>query len=551
MELHGENSFKLKSYQSAAFRIDKMTEPLAGKSVEELAATDGIGQSLSKKIYQLTTNGTFPELEVLYQKTPSGVLEMMEIKGIGPKKVSLLWKELGLESIGELLYACNENRLLALKGFGAKTQEQIIKSIEFKNSTKGQFLFSVAEDAAILLEETIKSNHPHRYSVAGELRRKCEIITSLDFIIAPIGHAEILLKVLSEIDVNVQLTKEPETKINGYTKEGIPFQLVFCDEQNFTQALWRNTSTVTHIALLEQKNPELSSLLSSVQSEEEIYTKSGLHYQIPEQREAEHQLLPSTENEKHFISIKELKGVLHNHSTWSDGLHTLEEMAVACKELGFQYFGICDHSRTAVYAGGLSIENVLGQHKEIDKLNEQLQPFKILKGIESDILSDGSLDYPDEILSQFDFIVASIHSGFKMDEAKATDRLIKAISNPYTTILGHPTGRLLLSRPGYPVNHKALLDACAEFGVVIELNAHPYRLDIDWRWLQYALEKNVMVSINPDAHSIEGFHVLKNGVNAARKGGLTVDMTFNALNLNDIEEHFRHRKAHLNAGYSN
>ena len=243
-----------------------------------------------------------------------------------------------------------------------------------------------------------------------------------------------------------------------------------------------------------------------------------------------------------LVESNDLRGILHNHSTYSDGNHSLKEMAEYCKELGFEYLGMCDHSKSAFYANGLKEEAVIKQQAEIDKLNIALSPFKIFKGIESDILFNGELDYDESILKSFDFIVASIHSNLKMDKAKATQRLIKAIENPFTTILGHPTGRLLLSRPGYEIEHAKVIDACAENGVSIELNANPYRLDIDWRWISYALERNVMISINPDAHRKEGYHDMYYGVGAARKGGLTRSMTMNALSLEAIEKKFAERK---------
>jgi len=243
-----------------------------------------------------------------------------------------------------------------------------------------------------------------------------------------------------------------------------------------------------------------------------------------------------------LIENSDLKGILHNHSNYSDGLHSLRQMASYCKELGYEYFGICDHSQAAFYANGLKPNRVIEQHHEIDALNQELFPFKILKGIESDILSDGSLDYTDDILTKFDFVVASIHSNLKMPIDKANARLLKAIENPFTSILGHPTGRLLLARAGYPIDHKKIIDACSEHHVAIELNAHPYRLDLDWRWIQYAVSKEVKISINPDAHQMKGFHDMHYGVCVARKGGLQASSTLNALGLNEISKYFSETK---------
>jgi DNA polymerase (family 10) len=278
-------------------------------------------------------------------------------------------------------------------------------------------------------------------------------------------------------------------------------------------------------------------------SEEEIYRSGGLQFIEPELREGLNEIDFARENKiPKLIELTDLKGILHNHSTYSDGMNSLKDMAEYCNELGYEYLGICDHSQSAFYAEGLKPERVFEQHLEIDELNKKLFPFKIFKGIESDILNDGSLDYTEDVLKTFDFIVASVHSNLKMNEEKATARLITAIENPYTTILGHPTGRLLLSRPGYPIDHKKVIDACAANGVVIELNAHPYRLDIDWRWIPYCLEKGVVISINPDAHEKHGYHDMYFGTCAARKGMLTKEMCFNALSLNEMEAHFSKRK---------
>jgi len=271
----------------------------------------------------------------------------------------------------------------------------------------------------------------------------------------------------------------------------------------------------------------------------------GLAYIEPELREGTNEIeLAKNSALPRLITYADLKGSLHNHSTYSDGVHSLKEMAQYLRdELKMEYLGICDHSKTAVYANGLSIERLEQQWAEIDRLNAELAPFKIFKGIESDILSDGSLDYPDDVLAKFDFVVASIHSNLKMDEEKATTRLIKAIENPYTTMLGHPTGRLLLSRAGYPIDFKKVIDACAANNVVIEINANPLRLDLDWRWHQYALDKGVLLSVNPDAHRKEGFLDMEFGIYVARKGGLSAERCLNAFSLEEITTYFNNRKS--------
>jgi DNA polymerase (family X) len=541
-ELHGGNSFKIKSFQAASFRIDKLPITLFGKSLEELEKVEGIGKSITEKIVEINTTETFKELEDLLDKTPEGVLQMMKIKGIGPKKVAHLWKEIGIENIGELLYACHENRVAQAKGFGLKTQQNIIKQIEFMFASANKFHYAKLENTATnLIEETQsffgtidEGGMIADISFSGELRRKCEILEQIELIVSVCDAEEFKNAFLSS-DL-LQEIKVDGDFIAGKVQETIPVKIFISEENDFAKNLFLQTGSQKHIKELGIGNYELG-------SEIEIYQAFKLPFIEPELREGTFEIAKAKENKlPKLIELSDLKGILHNHSTYSDGANTLEEMAVYCKELGYGYLGICDHSKAAFYASGMKEDAVLKQHLEIDSLNKKLFPFKIFKGIESDILNDGSLDYNKEVLSTFDFIVASVHSNLKMTEEKAMARLLKAIENPYTTILGHPTGRLLLIREGYPIDHKKIIDACANNCVVIEINANPYRLDLDWRWIDYAMNKNVKLSINPDAHECEGYHDMYYGVCAARKGGLTKEMCLNSMNLEEISKYFQSRK---------
>ncbi|MDQ3073496.1 MAG: PHP domain-containing protein, partial [Bacteroidota bacterium] len=305
--------------------------------------------------------------------------------------------------------------------------------------------------------------------------------------------------------------------------------------------IWMETTgTEKHLEKLKK------STFKGADSEEDIYKANDLPYMIPELREGRSEFELSKKAIKGIIDFDELKGCIHNHSTWSDGGRTIEEMAIACRERGLEYFGIADHSKSAFYAGGMQANRVPAQWKEVDKLNDKLAPFRIFKGIESDILKDGSLDYDDDLLAGFDYVVASIHSGFNMTEKEATTRLINAIENPYTTVLGHMSGRKLLNRAGYPINHKQVIDACADNGVVIEINSNPLRLDVDWQWLHYAQERGVTISINPDAHSIPEIDFMRYGVMMARKGGIQKENVLNTLPLAEIERFFEARKQKRN-----
>jgi DNA polymerase (family 10) len=511
MELHDENPFKTKAYTNAAFKLSKLRYDFHGKSKAEIASIEGIGSGISAKIFDLINTGSIPEFQVLIEKTPPGVIEMLGIKGLGPKKVRQLWQELKIESIGELLYACNENRLITLKGFGEKTQLQVKHSIEFKLSNQNKFHYSSVEGPVNDLVAAIKKMHPAiKIEPVGQVARKCEIIDKIQILIGGPVDGDITI-----VDVHTPLAVE----------------YIFCSAEEFSYKVLQFTGTEEHLAQIK-----FDSLpAKSYRSEKEIYSELGLQFIPSELREGLGEVeLASVNRLPVLIEMSDLKGILHNHTTASDGIHTLKEMADHCKDLGYGYLGICDHSKSAFYANGLTVDRVLQQQKEIDELNKSYTDFKVLKGIESDILNDGSLDYEEDILKTFDFVVASIHSNLKMSEEKATARLIKAIENPFTNILGHPTGRLLLARAGYPINHKKVIDACAANKVHIELNSHPYRLDIDWRWIPYCVEKDVKISINPDAHHKEAFHDMYYGICIARKGRLDRENCLNALPLNEL-----------------
>lgn len=540
MELNEVNPFKIKSIANAALKVDKLPFQLAGKTIAELEKIDGIGKSLAAKIAELLKTGTMAELQDMLDQTPEGVVEMMGIKGIGAKKVAIIWKELGIENVGELYYACNENRLVEAKGFGLKTQDEIKKVIEFRMAGNGKFLYSQVEQEVKNLMQEIKGIFPDALKhVAGEFRRLNEIISELVIVVGSLSQ-QIAFNALAELDTlqNVVLNG---THISAELKNGLLVDIICVDKADYYYELFVNTGTIEHV---DEVLSRINIPLEQPETEEIIYQKAGLAWMQPELREGITFIEKAAENKlPTLISYHDLKGTLHNHSTWSDGVNTLEEIALYCRdELKLEYLGICDHSKSAFYAKGLSIERVLQQQEEIDHLNKKITGFHIFKGVESDILNDGGLDYPDEILKKFDFIVASVHANLKMAEDKATARLIKAIENPYTTILGHPTGRLLLSRKGYDIDYKKVIDACAANNVVIEINANPVRLDLDWRWHQYALDKDVTLSINPDAHRNSGFHDMEYGINVARKGGLTKEMCLNALSLVEINKVFEKKR---------
>lgn len=538
MELHEENPFKVKSINNAAFKLGKYAESLADKTTAELSAIEGVGKSVAAKIEELVNTTMIEELETLKSQTPEGVIEMLGIKGLGPKKIQIIWKGLEIETIGELYYACIENRLVEAKGFGLKTQEEIKKLIEFNFSNRGSLLLSNAlqlDQELNALIQKIDSNI--RLEKTAELARNCEVITSLEFL-ADEKYKEQIQQALNN-DMLYPTQKLENNSLEAESQSGSKIYVHFYNDSNYYQKKFRLDATVEHLNKLASINNDLISNLPNI-SDREIYETLNIAYIPVMMREGLNEVEYAQKNSiRTLIQDEDLKGSLHNHSTWSDGIHTLEEMANYCEELGYQYLGICDHSKSAFYASGLNETRLIAQHKEIDELNAKNKNFHIFKGIESDILNDGSLDYSDVVLKSFDFIVASIHSNLKMDEEKANKRLLKAIENPYTTMLGHPTGRLLLSRKAYPINHALIIDACAANKVAIEINANPLRLDLDWRWIDYALNKEVYLSINPDAHKKEGYHDMRYGVMVAQKGGLSKEYCLNAFDKEQLSEYFK------------
>lgn len=523
MEFYEEESYKIRSYSNAYRVLRAVDQPLSGISLNELKAINGVGDAIANKILELVQNAKMRLLDTYLEKTPPGIVALLGIKGMGVKKVQQLWKDLGIESPGELLYACNENRLSELKGFGLKTQQNLKEQIEYYFQSLEKYRWaSVEKEADDLLDDL--SDLFEKVSLSGAFKQLNPVLESIDFVaetddFTKLSEAAILNEVVDKGSIFEGRCKSSGVKVKIHKAE-IGF---------FGEKLLQNSSSEQLFNIIKGKVSNFKDL-----DEKAIFEQAGLAFIPYELRD-----MPGIEKMTQIpdlIKLSDIKGVVHAHSDYSDGQTTLKVLADYVRSCGFSYLGITDHSQSAFYANGLKTDRVLKQWEEIEILNKGFDDFIILKGIESDIKNDGELDYEDGILKGFDFIIASIHSNLKMPEEKATARLIKAIENPFTSMLGHPTGRLLLARQGYPIDHKKVIDACAANKVAIEINANPLRLDLDYNFLPYAIEKGVKISINPDAHSKEGVHDLRYGVQVARKGLLTVENCINSFDAAEFLE---------------
>ena len=550
MELHDENVFKIRGYQNAIQRLERVHEPLANMAENSLLEIEGLGKSIATTILAITSTGTTPLLNQYEQDTPKGLKELMQFRGIGTKKLKVLWSDFGITDKYALKTLVESDSLLSAKGFGQKTIANLAAVVDYAIDCEGKILYAEAEKIGEAIINAIKSDFPKaQVSFVGKIRRKWEVIEVIEILVdIPLPK---LIPPLNESD----LIDQDKKKSGPFSWRGLTTGEVAVEVALYPTPVEKFINNL----LLKTAGPDpLNWLVGDLKfkdhinsqiwdSETACYTAAGLSYCAPEIREGDWEMALALKNElPELLQLDHLTGIIHNHTTYSDGQNTLFEMAEACRNMDYDYLGITDHSKAAsFYANGMFEERVFKQQEEIDLINKKLQPFRIFKGIEADILADGALDYDNKTLTSFDFVVASIHSGLNMERTKATERLITAIANPYTTFLGHMTGRILLQRQGYPVDHEAIINACAEFGVIIEINAHPKRLDIDWRWVHKALDKGLILSINPDAHEIAGYNDMYYGVCVGRKGGLTKAQTFNAWPLEKISSYFAERKAKI------
>ena len=532
--LRGGNPYRAKAYSRAADSLAALAIPLH-VVIEEgrLKEIPGVGDAIADIITKLHRTGSHPSLEKLRKEVPAGVLEMLTVPGLRPDKVLRLYNDLGIGSLAELEAAAKEDRIKRAKGLGSALQTKILQNLAIAKSGEGRLHLHRAAALLAHAKESIRKARPEftRVTIAGDFRRGCELVGDL--------------AIVAEAPNAAKTLKAPAT-------EGL--QVRVSDSKHFGAALLFATGSAAHIEQLQRLAVEKGMRLGDdglhkgrtliAGDEADIYRALGLPFIEPELREGRDEIeLALKGTLPKLVADEDLRGILHSHTNASDGTETLETMAKATSERGFEYFGVADHSKSAHYAGGLSVEEIAQQHREADRLNKRFgKEFRILKGIESDILADGSLDYDDAVLDCFDFVVASIHGRFKLDRKAQTERLLKAISHPCTTIIGHMTGRQLQRRPGYEIDVEKVLKACAKNDVAVEINAHPWRLDLDWRWHQSALGFGCMMSINPDAHSVGELDHMHWGVEMARKGRVPADRVLNAMTLADITRYFRQKR---------
>jgi len=521
MELHDENPFKFKSYTNAYLSIKKIGTPLSELTADELDKIPGVGKAIREKIGVMLSTGKLPQLEKYKNETPEGVIEMLQIRGLGPKKVRTIWRDLGIESVGELKYACDENRLVAATGFGFKTQESIKEMLEYYSASMGLYhyatIFPKAEKLLVLCQKAFPGK---RFVLTGDLYRQMPVVDGIYIL----TNQPLTERNLEDLGI---IQSEDHA---GYHFEDVPVRLETVPTEALGTQQFLKAGSQEFLAAFEKIG------LPECPTEEDIFGSAGCTF-IPAPRREDPKIiqLAKAGTIAPMITVQDIKGVVHSHSTYSDGIHSIDEMAEASATRGYGYLVMTDHSKAAFYANGLSEERVEMQWREIDELNTKFSDFRIFKGIEADILTDGSLDYDQDFLSGFECVIASIHSVLRMTEEKATERLIRAIENPRTHILGHPTGRLLLARAGYPIDHHRVIDACAHHGVAIELNASPQRLDMDWSYMEYAMKKGVLISINPDAHSREAIDYIKWGVAVSQKAGLTAEQCLNTKSAAEFD----------------
>jgi DNA polymerase (family X) len=555
LELKDENPFKIRAYQNAARALESSDLDFTGDlKAEDFIKIKGVGSHIAERILELLDTGKLKIYEELKESIPHGLVEMISVPTLGPKKIKYLYDNLGISNIGQLEYACMENRLVDLPNFGEKTQENILKGIEVLKKYQGKYLYANIIVEAEAIHKKIKNfKHIKRSSLAGSVRRKKEVVKDID-IVASSGRPEKVMDFFTGLDEAEDIIARGDTKSSIRLKSGINVDIRIVKDYQYPYALHHFTGSKEHNTAMRTAAKKdgikmneyglfKNDRLIKCSGEKDIFNYFSMDWIPPELRENYGEIEAARSGKlPELIEEKDIKGIFHIHTTYSDGNMSIEQACSYLKKEGFQYAGISEHSKSAAYAGGLKDKDIDKYMEEIDSFNKKHSGFKIFKGIESDILMDGSLDYSADMLEKFDFIIAAVHSGFNLSEEQMTGRIIKAIENKFTTMIAHPTGRLLLARDPYRVDTIRIINAAAENDVDIELNASPFRLDLDWRMCKYAKERGVKIFINPDAHSLKNLDDYKFGVNIARKGWLEKKDVPNTLSSVQLSNYLKKKK---------
>ncbi len=530
LELTGGNPHRARAFSRAARSLQDLDAPVADRLRNDtLVDVSGIGDGMADHIGDIVHGGSFALRDELLSAVPPGLLDVLQVNGLGTKRTRRLWTELDIASLDELEHAAETDRITTLDGFGDKTQQNILENVRQLRRYEARWRLADAWTVTHSFLQSLRAlDAVDRAVPTGALRRRIETMERADVLVS----TDAAPSVADWLDTHLDDPTREDSIVTGRLDEGLPVAVHLASPDRFGTAWWRTTGSPEHRAAVA----EHADSLTDQANEDGFYQAAGLSLVPPALREGHGEVQAAADDAlPDLLTTEDLDGCLHNHSTYSDGAHTLREMALAARDRGYSYFGICDHSQSLRIADGLSPEEVRDQRGAVDRLNDDLEdgetPFRIFHGIESDILRDGALDYEEEVLEAFDFVVGSVHTGFSMTEDEATERLVRAVENPHTRILGHPTGRLLLGREGYHIDHGRVIEACAEHNVALELNANPHRLDLDWRWVRHATNQGVLISINPDAHAISELDYVKWGVAVGRKGWLTPDQCLNAKSL--------------------
>ena len=557
LELKNENPFKIRAYRQGADTVRSFDGEIVELAVKnELNGIKGIGEALRDKLHELASTGQLEFYENLRAEFPAGLFALFDLQGLGPKKVKALHEVLGIASIADLKAACDAGKVAELPGFGAKTQLKILEAIGHHESFSDTFLLGSIGPLVEEMLDTLRT-HPEiaRVAVAGSFRRAKETVHDLDFLVATKEPKLVCedFTTLPQVDsiigcgetkASVRLKNGLQCDLRAVSNAQFPFALQYFSGSKEHNVALRSLALKQGLSLNEYgftpTRPDMPASIPEVHDEPDIYQALGLDFIPPELRENRGEIEAATDHTlPHLIQLENLRGTFHNHTTASDGFDTLEAMAEAAIELGLQYLGIADHSKASFQAKGLDEKRLMEQVAEIQKLNAGYGNFRLFSGTEVDILKDGTLDFADEVLAKLDYCVASVHASFTLSEQEMTRRICKAMENEHVTMLGHVSGRLLLKRDGYAVNHAMVIDCAAETRTIIELNCNPLRLDMDWRWWKSARDKGVLCSINPDAHSTARLHHLGLGVRLARKGWLSKQDVFNTRSVNEVEAFLR------------